>query len=224
MKKKLVLLSTGVGVVDAVAALVRTRAPELEIINIVDDSIVSTISRNGNRVPPNIASRITDYCRHAEDAGADAVLVTCSSISEIVDLARPMVSIPVFKIDEPMAEHAVKRARTSIGVVATLQTTLQPTTRLLKSKIEKSGKSIALNPMLAEGAFEALQLGQPEQHDTIVLQAIESLLTTCDVVVLAQASMARAAAKLRGADATRVLTSPQLGVETALAQLARSAA
>jgi len=220
MEKRLALLSTGVGVVEPIAALVRTGDPQIEIINIVDDSIVRTIGRNHNTVPAAIVRRIAVYCRHAEEAGAAAVLVTCSSISETIDAARPMVSIPVFKIDEPMAEHAVATARTTIGVVATLETTLQPTTRLIQTKILASGKGITLRPILAEGAFNALQEGRPDVHDEVVLAAIRSLLATCDVVVLAQASMARAAAGLPPDAAARVLTSPSLGVARALAHFA----
>jgi glutamate racemase len=223
MGRRLALLSTGVGVVDTVMSLVREQAPQLEVFNIVDDSIIRTISRNGSRVPALIARRITDYCRLAEENGADAVLVTCSSISETVDMARPLVSIPIFKIDEPMAEHAVAMARGSIGVVATLETTLQPTIRLIQSKIEASGKAIAIQPALAAGAFEALQEGKPEAHDQIVLAGIRQVLATCDVAVLAQASMARAAAALGAAEAARVLTSPRLGVAAAVARLAEKA-
>ena len=80
MGKRLALLSTGIGVVETVAALVRERDPHIEIFNIVDDSIVRTISRNENRIPAHIARRIADYCRFSEETGADAVLVTCSSI------------------------------------------------------------------------------------------------------------------------------------------------
>lgn len=224
MGKRMVLLSTGVGVVDTIVSLVRKCDPNVEIINIVDDSIVDTIGRNGNRIPETIARRIAGYCRNAEDSGADGVLVTCSSISETVDWARPLVSIPIYKIDEPMAEHAVAVAASRIGVVATLETTLKPTMRLIESKIKLSRKNIALESLLAAGAFQALQGGQPEQHDAIVLKAIQSMLPACDVVVLAQASMARAAAKLDAADSRRVLTSPQLGVERALSELSRTTA
>ena len=220
METRLALLSTGVGVVETIAALVRAGDPQIEIINIVDDSIVKTISRHQNIVPPHIARRIAHYCRFAEESGAAAVLVTCSSISETIDSARPMVSIPVFKIDEPMAEHAVATANATIGVVATLQTTLQPTTRLIQSKIRASGKVIALRPVLAEGAFDALQEGRPNVHDEIVLAGIRSLLASCDIVVLAQASMARAAAALSPEDAARVLTSPRLGVARAISHFA----
>jgi len=220
MKRCLALLSTGVGVVETVVSLVRESDSQIEIFNIVDDSIVRTISRNRSRVPISITRRIADYCRFAEESCAGAVLVTCSSISETVDTVRPLVTIPILKIDEPMAEHAVAMADARIGVVATLETTLQPTLRLIKSKIEASGKQISIEPTLASGAFEALQDGKSGAHDEIVLAGIRQVLTTSDVVVLAQASMARAVASLPMADAARVLTSPRLGVAAAVARLA----
>jgi len=82
--------------------------------------------------------------------------------------------------------------------------------------VEK-GRSIELRTGLAEGAFAALGAGQPEEHDRRVREALVELAAWADVIVLAQASMARA---LAGATIVEgvgrvvpVLTSPRLGVE-----------
>ena len=143
----------------------------------------------------------------------DAALITCSSISEVVDIAQSFVKIPIFKIDEPMADKAVASGN-RIGVAATLATTLEPTKRLILSRANKAGKAIDLEEALCNGAFEVLQNGEPQKHDEIVKDAVIGLLDRCDVVVLAQASMARVADQIPEAERkTPILSSPRLGVQ-----------
>ena len=89
MQTKLALLSTGIGNVESIMALVKELRPDTEVFNIVDDSIVRSIAANGNVVPPSVFRRMAGYMAFAEEAGADAVLLTCSSISESVDRAQP---------------------------------------------------------------------------------------------------------------------------------------
>jgi len=221
MKSKLALVSTGIGVVEPIMAIVKELSPDTGIINLVDDTIVKAIAANDNVVPPGVFRRMMTYFIHAEEAGADAALLTCSSISESVDVAQPYVRIPLFKIDEPMADRAVSLAE-RIGVVATLRTTLEPTKRLIVARAAKRGKQIDLRERLCKGAFEAWQAGDGTTHDCIVREAITELLTESQVVVLAQASMVRAAQGL-GADQDRVLTSMRLGVARVVDHLRRRA-
>ena len=210
MKSKLALVSTGIGVVEPITAIVRELRPDTETFNIVDDCIVKSIAANQNVVPPWVFRRMAAYFTLAEEASADAILLTCSSISEAVDVSTPLVKIPIFKIDEPMADKAVSLT-SRIGVAATLKTTLEPTKRLLHARAGLAGKTISLSETLCPGAFETLQQGDAATHDEMVRNAVTGLLTQCDIVVLAQASMARAVQSL-GQNQDRVLTSPRLGV------------
>ena len=210
MSSKLALISTGITVVEPIMALVKEMASDTEVINIVDDSIVRTIAANNNVIPHTVFRRLTTYIVLAEEAGVDAALITCSSISEVVDIATSFVKVPIFKIDEPMADKAVASGK-RIGVAATLATTLEPTKRLILSRANKGGKVISLEESLCNGAFEALLNGDPQKHDEIVKDAVMGLLDRCDVVVLAQASMARAVQGLTQLQ-DRVFTSPRMGV------------
>jgi hypothetical protein len=219
MKSKLALISTGIGVVEPIMAIVRELSPETEMINIVDDCIVRSIAANDNIIPPWVFRRMSTYMILAEEAGADAALLTCSSISEAVDVSRPLVRIPIFKIDEPMADKAVSMGN-RIGVAATLRTTLEPTKRLVLSRARKAGKTVSIEESLSQGAFEALQGGDASRHDEMVRKAVSDLLPKCDVIVMAQASMARAVQSL-GQHQERILTSPRLGVAYVIDHLHR---
>ncbi len=218
MKTKFVLISTGIGVVPEISAIVKELNPGLDIINFVDDSIVRAIAANNNVVPFSVVRRLTALFVNAEELGAVGALLTCSSVNEVVDIASKLVSIPCFKIDQPMADKAIAYG-TKIGVAATLSTTMEPTKRLLYSRAAAASKDIKLDPSLCEGAYDALQNGDTTKHDKIVSSAIEALAKENDIVVLAQASMARAINTLPESLKVKVLTSPRLGVTSALRSL-----
>ena len=188
------------------------------IYNIVDDSILPRILNNGS-ISPEIASTVYQHISSAEKIGADIILVTCSSISEVVDMVSPLVSVPVIKIDDVMTDEAVKIA-TSLGVVATIKTTLNPTMNQLKKKMVKAGKDINIVPLLCSDAYKALIYeGNPEKHDLLLYKGIEKIIEDVDAIVLAQASMARLLPKLRKLTNKLILTSPESAVEKVLGLL-----
>lgn len=191
------LISTGLSLAVELSNKARSIVPpECRVINIVDDSIVSVIEKESDEkencvLPLSITRRICDYAVYAECSGADVILVTCSSISEAVDVASKLVKVPVLKIDEPMIEEALTKG-VRIGVVATLPTTLGPTVRLLKRKADESGRKVEVKSVLVQGAFKLLSDGGKEEHNSLVRKAIGKLEMSTECIILAQASMAQA--------------------------------
>ena len=66
---------------------------------------------------------------------------------------------------------------------------------------------------LAAGAFAALNAGDVELHDHLVVDAAVRDLADCDIIALAQSSMTRAAEAVAAATGKRVLTSPDTAVD-----------
>jgi Asp/Glu/hydantoin racemase len=160
------------------------------------------------KLEPGTARRVVDYVASAEAAGADHILVTCSSIGRAVEAAAALSPIPVLRVDQPMADLAVANGK-RIGVVATLPTTLEPTADLVKRRAGGAGKEIELTTRLCEGAFDALMGGNPGLHDQMVAQALRELSAEVDVILLAQASMARVVDTLSDAEKTvPIIASP----------------
>jgi Asp/Glu/hydantoin racemase len=157
--------------------------------------------------------RFTEDVVWAEEAGADAVLVTCSTVSPCVDEAQDRVAIPVVKIDQAMIDKAI-HIGTSIGVVATAATTLEPSCELVKSRSRAAGKDTVIHSVLCEGALEAMLMGEDERHDAIVLPYLYDVMEKSEVVILAQASMARILDRIPEDERqVPVLSSPRLAVE-----------
>jgi Asp/Glu/hydantoin racemase len=210
MVKKVALIHTGFALVDVLKNLFDEIIPDIEMVNILDDSLLREVLKEGKVTKP-VIERMISYFKSAEYYKVDAILNVCSSVGEVVDIARMIINTPIIKIDEKMAESAVEKA-TNIGVAATLQSTLDPTCRLLEKKANENGKKIVLTRTLCPGAFEELMNGNSKKHDEIVLDAINKLSGQVEIVVLAQGSMARLADSLNRELSSRVFSSSRSGV------------
>ncbi|MEO6595503.1 MAG: aspartate/glutamate racemase family protein [Planctomycetota bacterium] len=207
----LALLHTGNVVIKPTNDIIKSLMPGVRIINFLDDAIVADISA-ATEITDAIRRRLIHLGRCAAEAKADALVVTCSSISEMVPTISEACGLPVYKIDEAMAIQAV-RLGTRIGVLASLPTTMEPTCRLIESMARLTGKSIVIRKELAHEAFKQLLQGNPAEHDRILREALEKLATTEEVIVLAQASMARVLESPSLKLAVPVLVSPALGLQ-----------
>ena len=180
----------------------------------VDESLIKDTIAHGHLRRVTMR-RLLGMVDSAQQAGASAVLVTCSSIGPAVAVAQQLCDVPVLRIDEAMAEAAVQHGR-RIGVMATLRTTLEPTLDLLRAKAAAAGREVELVASLCDGAFEAVLAGDTATHDRILTQALVEDMQGVDLIVLAQASMARVVKAMPpGTLATPVLSSPELAVRQA---------
>ncbi|NND05202.1 MAG: Asp/Glu/hydantoin racemase [Saprospiraceae bacterium] len=214
MTKKLGLIHTSATLVPIFQKLVDEYlvGKDIQVFNIVDDSLIkNTIERGA--LTEDTSRRVVDYVGSAEAAGADYILVTCSSIGSAVETAASLSRVPVLRVDQPMADKAVAMG-TRIGVLATLSTTLEPTSDLVQRRADLAGKHITLTSRLCEGAFEVLMQGRPEEHDAKVAAAMKELSEQVDVILLAQASMARVVDQLAEEDKkVPIITSPELAMQ-----------
>lgn len=219
-KPIITMIHTVTPIVDNLKAIFKEKLgnSSATIYNIVDDSILPRILNNGS-LSPEIISTVYQHISNAERMGSDIILVTCSSISEVVDIVSPLVSVPIIKIDDAMTDEAVKIAD-NIAVVATIKTTLNPTINQLKEKMVKAGKQINLVPLLCSNAYKALiNESNPKKHDLLLYEAIEEIIENVDTIVLAQASMARLLPKLKKLTNKPILTSPESAVEKVISLL-----
>ena len=183
--------------------------PDVEIMHIVEDSMIRDVMKNGGPTPA-INARIAGYVQAAERAGCSIFMTACSSIGASVEQCQLISTIPLTRIDEAMAEAAISQGP-RVAVLATVETTLKPTLEFIKRKAKEAGKEIEIMPTLMSEAFSALLAGDTATHDRIVAAGLHAALSKADVVVLAQASMARV---MEGMEkpAIPVLTSPECGV------------
>lgn len=225
MPQKVAVLHTSfvfVNVEPMVNDLIAELMPDAEVLHFVDSDVLATVIREGT-ISERSQHRMTHLAQAAEEAGADVIFSACSSLGPTLDAARRAVSVPIVKIDDAMAERAAAQAN-RIGVLATVPTTLGPTADLIAEKAASQGREVTLVKHLCDGAFGVLMGGDRDTHDAMVREGAVELAKDVDMIVLAQASMARLAPALAEATGLTVMASPRLGIQDLADQLARSTA
>jgi Asp/Glu/hydantoin racemase len=211
-KKRLGLVHTSATLAPVFQKLCAAGLPDVEVFNIADDSLIKDVIAKG-KLTPETARRVVNHIVSAEQAGADVIMATCSSIGPAVETAATLVATPVVRVDQPMADKAVAMGR-RVGVIATLATTLEPTADLIRRRAVAAGREVDLTARLCEGAFDALMSGDAARHDAMVAGALKELAARVDVIVLAQASMARVVEGLPETEKkVPILASPPLAIE-----------
>ena len=186
-----------------IAAAFRELWPEAQLMNLLDDSLSADLARQG-RLTPAMTDRFLALSRYARTTGADAILFTCSAFGPCIDaVVAEMAPMPVLKPNEAMIEEAITLGK-RIGLLATFPGTLA-------SMPAEFPSSVTVVPQLAEGALAALDRGDSEQHDGRAARAALALVD-CDVIALAQFSLARAAPRVALATKRPVLTTPHSAV------------
>lgn len=182
--------------------------PEAWTFNVLDDALArDQAANNGDeKMTMAINSRIIDLGRYAYAAGAKGILYTCSAFGRSITTAGKMLPLPVLRPNEAAIDAAL-----DAGLRITLLSTFEPTVGLMKAEVEAAAKARNLTPeidsRLVPGALKALQSGDGATHDRLIAEAAAEL-PPCDVVVLSQFSMARAAASIADVPGRPVITTP----------------
>ena len=212
MAPRIFFIHTVNGLVETFTKLCQELIPDAEPCHLSDDSLILAVLAAGG-LTPAIYRRICSHVVVAEESGANAIQVTCSSVSPCVEVAGHLVGVPVLRIDQAMVERALTGFE-RIGVIATAPTTLKPTTDLVRRQARLRGLSPALESVLCEGAYDAFLAGDTARHDHIVRDKLRRLRQEADVVLLAQASMARVCKTLdEDEGAAPILSSPRPAIE-----------
>lgn len=183
--------------------------PEAGLLNLLDDSL--SVDRAASaELTPALYRRFQSLAEYARAADADAILFTCSAFGAAIDAARGQVALPMLKPNEAMFAAALAGG-SRIGMVATFAPAVEGMRAELMEMAAAAGRDVAFEIRCAEGALAALARGDTAEHDRLVVEA-GCELAGCDVIMLAQFSMARAASALQGRVTAAVLSSPGCAV------------
>ena len=208
--KKVVTIHTSFVSVNYLASLFEALMPEVQLRNIVDDSLLAEIVEHGG-ITPNVVQRYCAYALQAQRSGADLIFNQCSSAGFAADIAAKLVDIPIVKVDQAMAEEAVQLG-SNIVVVATVASTIRPSVDLVVQAARAAGKDVTVSSHLVEGALDILMKEKNQiKHNHFVMDALTQLSQNYDVIVLAQGSMVVLQDDLHRIKIP-VLTSPRSGV------------
>jgi rhodanese-related sulfurtransferase len=185
--------------------------PEVQRMNLLDDSLSADLARAG-ALDARMSERFVSLADYALRTGASGILFTCSAFGPCIDaVKRRWPDVPVLKPNEAMIDDAVRAGR-RIGLVASFAPTLA-------SMPAEFPPGTEIHPVLAEGALAALNHGDTATHDRLVAEAAQRVAADCDVLALAQFSLARAAPAVEQVVRVPVLTTPGSAVRALRARI-----
>ncbi len=193
--------------VDRFRALMEEKQPGADCFHILNEGLLQDLLRGAD--PALVYRRVVEQVLLAADSGADLLVVTCSSTSPAVDIARQVTAVPILKIDDPMAVEAITLGR-RIAVLCTNTSTPGPSTALLRSHAAAQSRAVKVTAVVRPDAYQALFAGDRDRHDAIVTEAALAVAPEADVIVLAQASLAHLQSALARDTGRPVLSSPPL--------------
>jgi Asp/Glu/hydantoin racemase len=178
--------------------------PQARLMNLLDDSLSADLARDGV-LTDAMTGRFLALGDYAAATGADGILFTCSAFGPCIEaVSRAHAPTPVLKPNEAMIERAVTMGK-RIGLLSTFPPTLA-------SMPPEFPTSVQVVPKLAEGALAALDRGDRATHDRLIVEASKDL-RNCDVIALAQFSIASTASLVAEATGRPVVTTPDSAVD-----------
>jgi Asp/Glu/hydantoin racemase len=208
-KPRIALIHATAVAIDPIREAFAAGWPQARTTNLLDDSLSTDLAADG-RITDRMIERFVTLARYSAGCGANAILFTCSAFGVAIEAARGSVPIPVLKPNEAMFDEALEAGR-RMGLISTFEPSIPSMVRELEDEAARRGSKIELRTRSIPDAMSALQRGDVKTHDGLIAQAA-SEFTDCDVLMLAQFSMARAAARISARAGQRLLTSPHSAV------------
>jgi hypothetical protein len=190
--------------VEPIRAAFARHWPEAELMNLLDDSLSADLAREG-RLTPEMIERFIALGRYARDTEVAAILFTCSAFGPAIEaVSRDLAPLPVHKPNTAGVADAVARGG-KVALLASFAPTLASMTAEFPACVE-------IQVRHCTGALEALEAGDADAHDRIAAAAAAEAFGSCDCILLAQFSLARAAAAVAAATGKPVVTTPDAAV------------
>jgi Asp/Glu/hydantoin racemase len=182
--------------------------PDARRMNLLDDSLSED---RDDSLTPDYHARMTALVRYAQSTGAAGILFTCSAFGPAIETAARTFDGPVLKPNEAMFDAALDVGG-MVGLIATFAPSIPSMEAEFGEMAARRGISAGFKGVYVPGALEALRNGDGKAHDALIAKAATGL-ADCDVIMLAQFSMARAVAAVGRTVRTPVLTSPEAAVK-----------
>ncbi|MEP1442766.1 MAG: aspartate/glutamate racemase family protein [Hyphomicrobiales bacterium] len=184
--------------------------PEVELINLLEDSLSLDLAREGN-LTPRITQRIVDLAKYIQTTGADALLYTCSAFGPAIEEACKVFDGPVLKPNEAMFSAAIQQ-----GGRAALLHTFEPSAAPMAIEFEEMAEAVSsaasLTPVFVPDALKQLKAGNCEKHNQLIGEAARTC-SDYDTILLAQFSMSKARSAAEQMTDVPILTSPNAAVQ-----------
>ena len=205
---KIYLAHAAAVAMDPIVDSFRINWPQANLANLLEESWMPDLANDG-KLTATMIERFVMIGHYCVKAGADAILFTCSAFGPAIEECRRQVKIPVLKPNEAMYEQLVSTDR-SVSLLATFPPSIPSMVTEIKDTAKAAGAKIKLDTHLVEGALAALQNGNADEHNRLIVEM--TARQQCDVIAFAQFSMAPALTAALARTKTPILTTPDSAV------------
>ena len=199
-----------------VVASFKASWPEAKLANLLEDSLMPDLAADG-KLTDAMIGRFVHIGQYCVKAGADAILFACSAFGPAIDECCKQLEIPVLKPNEALYEQLTAKD-CSVSLLATFPPSIPSMVTEINDTAEAAGTKIKLDTHLVDGALGALQSGNAEEHNRLIVEF--AARQQCDVIAFAQFSMAPALKAAQARTNTPILTTPDSAVAKLKAMLA----
>jgi hypothetical protein len=188
--------------------------PQAQCQHLLDDQLSQDLARDG-QLTAAMTQRFVDLALYTQRAGATSILFTCSAFGPAIEAAAKATGLPTLKPNEAMFDEAltIKPAGVvlQVGLVATFEASIPSMSQEFLALAAQRGIQVELHTTFVPQAMGDLAAGDADAHHRKVAQGVAAL-PACDVVMLAQFSMAAAQTLSQQHSTAPVLTSPDCAV------------
>jgi hypothetical protein len=200
--------------IDPIKEAIGRHWPEVQCQHLLDDSLSQDRVREG-RLTTAMVQRFVTLATYCQGAGAHGILFTCSAFGPAIDTAAQVTGLPTLKPNEAMFEEALTvtpaGASLRVGLVATFEASIASMSDEFMELARSRHVQAEVSGCFVPEAMADLAAGNPQSHHDKVARAVAQL-PACDVVLLAQFSMAAAQPLAQRATSIPVLSSPDCAI------------
>ena len=179
------------------AAAFREEIPGVRIWNLLDDRLLVDLAQSGSMTAA-LRDRIAGLVVHAMSGGADAVALTCSAYSPVVDELVQRYDRPMIKPDAAMFRQVVADGHTRVGVLCSTPAAVEPALNLLAAASAGNPHAVTGEAQVCTEAACAAEVGDQPALAVALGYAAKPLVDKgVQALLLAQYSLSAAAGPLQ---------------------------
>ncbi len=184
--------------------------PQAQCMHLLDDTLSKDRAKDGV-LTNDMVDRFKELSTYSKQTGAQGILFTCSAFGPAIDAAHAHVRIPTHKPNQAMFEDALSKAlkgkNLRVGLMATFEASIGALSEEFLELAKTNNIHVQMESVFVKEAMQDLANGQAQLHHQKIAACV-SQLSHCDVIMLAQFSMAAAQPLAQEQTTVPVLSSP----------------
>lgn len=177
--------------------------PDARLWNLLDDQLIVEAEAAGGLTEP-LRGRMKTLIEYARQAGADAVLLTCSMYGPVTRELR--AGIPVLASDQALFDEVAARDPKRVAVLGPVRTGVDDTAARLTEQVPEP----LVTGHVIDGARAATTAGDRDALNRCVRDAVLAVQDDTDLIVLGQFSISPAQPAAQQAVSVPILSPPHL--------------